>query len=155
MHFSGPKYFALDSAIVKTKKQVKLAWKFPNLFNISLQRSYQIKIHVVYYDKIKKMVHYPKIDRAKENLKLSHSGPYQRQASETNSHVFLSKHPELSFEYRLMTSLYGLGTSTTFTYSFLIFGNFASIATFRIRCIYISIFCRQRRLTKVSKRRLR
>ena len=62
MHFSGTKYFALDSAIVKTQKHVKLAWKFPNLCNISLQRSNQIKI--AYYDKIKKMAHYPKIDIA-------------------------------------------------------------------------------------------
>ena len=42
---------------------------------------------ITHYDETKKMAHDSQIVRAKENLKLSHGGPSQRQASGTNQRI--------------------------------------------------------------------
>ena len=39
---------ALDSVVVKTEKNVKLAWRLPNLCNVSSQRNNPIKL--THYD---------------------------------------------------------------------------------------------------------
>ena len=61
----------------------KLAWRLPNFCNVSSQRNNLVKL--THYDETQKMAHESQIAMiAKENLKLSHSGPSQRQASGTN-----------------------------------------------------------------------
>ena len=45
------------------------------------------QIKLTHYDGTKKRVHDPQIVKAKENFKLSHGGPSQRQASGTNQPI--------------------------------------------------------------------
>ena len=66
-----PRFF-----VVEAKKNVKLAWRLPNYWNVSLWRKNLIKL--THYDETKKMAHDSQIARAKENLKLSHGGPSYR-----------------------------------------------------------------------------
>ena len=62
-------------------KVVLLAWRLPNLCNVSLQRNNQIKL--THYDDRKKKAHGQQKVRNKENTKLSYGGPSQalRQGS--------------------------------------------------------------------------
>ena len=74
--------FTLDSVVVKTQKLVKLTWRLPYYCNVSSLRNNLSKL--THYDETKKRAHDSQIVIAKviakENLKLSHSGPNQRQA---------------------------------------------------------------------------
>ena len=66
-------------------KNAKLAWRLPNYYNVSAQRNGLIKF--TNYDETKKRAHDWQIIRAKENFKLSHGGPSQRQALGTNQRM--------------------------------------------------------------------
>ena len=57
----------------------------PNYCNVSSKINKLIKL--THYDDTKKMAHDSQIVRAKENLKLGHGGPSQRQASDTNQPI--------------------------------------------------------------------
>ena len=54
-------------------KNVKLAWRLSNYWNVSSWRNNLIKL--THFDESKKRAHDSQIVRAKENLKFSHGGP--------------------------------------------------------------------------------
>ena len=70
MHFTGAK------SLLK-QRNVSLAWMLTNFCNVSSQRHNLIKL--THYGGTKKRNHDSCIVTAKENLKLSHGGPSQRQ----------------------------------------------------------------------------
>ena len=80
MHFTGTKSLPKIMLLLK-HKHVKLAWRIPNYSNVSSKRNNIIKL--THYGETEKRAHDSKIDRAKENLKLSHIGPSYSQASGT------------------------------------------------------------------------
>ena len=83
MHFTWFQMFALDSVfVVKVQNMLSLHGCF-----LLLQRNNLIK--VAYYDETKKRAHDSQIVRAKEYLKLSHYGPSQRPASDTNGAIII------------------------------------------------------------------
>ena len=61
---------------------VKFTWRTPDYYNVSSQRNNTIIL--THYDETEKMAHGSQIVRAKENLKFSHGGPSNTQASGTN-----------------------------------------------------------------------
>ena len=74
--------FALDSVVVKTQTLFSSYVGFPNYCNVSSQGNNLINL--THYDVTKKRSYDSQTVQTKENLKLSHSGPSQRQASGAN-----------------------------------------------------------------------
>ena len=71
--------------LLKHTKNVKLAWRIPNICIVSSLRNNIIKL--THCDEAEKMAQGYKIVRAEENLKLIHGGPCYSQASGTNPQI--------------------------------------------------------------------
>ena len=69
--FYWHKIFALDSAVVEVQK---LFSSHGSLLTIAMYHHGETLLNLTHYDETKKRAHYSQLVRAKENLKLSHSG---------------------------------------------------------------------------------
>ena len=83
MHFMV-QIFALDYIVVKTQNWCSLHGSFLTLQCINTENDL---IRLTHYEDTKKTAHDSQIARAKVNLKLSHGGPSQRQAPDTNQPI--------------------------------------------------------------------